>query len=312
MSGKIRLLIGVSIALLLTAGAMAGYSQAKPAGKAVMWEPVDIPSRNLLVGPAAGTIEPVLEGMQYIGPQGGGNSIKYRLKDSKGQMWIAKVADESQAEVAATRLMWGIGYPTEINFIVPRLTMPIEPKIFGNVRLEARPEKVKREGNWKWEDNPFAGTNELAGMKILMAMFNNWDLKESNNVILKEDDTLYYTISDLGASFGRLAKSNDTRSGRSVNEPEHFAASPFLTGVQDGRLQFAYKGAMAHLMDGITVEQGRWLADLLVQLSDKQIVDAFKAANHSDDDAALFAAAFRARIDELDRATKPAAAAAVK
>jgi hypothetical protein len=57
----------------------------------------------------------------------------------------------------------------------------------------------------------------------------------------------------------------------------------------------------------VKVEHGRWLADLLMQLSDKQIEDAFRAANYKSEDVKLLAQAFKARINELDRATKPAA-----
>ena len=63
-----------------------------------------------------------------------------------------------------------------------------------------------------------------------------------------------------------------------------------------------------HLLKGVRVEHGRWLADLLLQLSDKQIADAFRAANYSDEDAALLAGSFKARIAELDRATRSTAA----
>ncbi len=75
---------------------------------------------------------------------------------------------------------------------------------FENVRLEARPASVKRAGNWMWENNPFMNTPEFRGLKILMVMLNNWDMKDDNNEILamRGDTTgegeLRYIISDLG------------------------------------------------------------------------------------------------------------------
>ena len=56
-------------------------------------------------------------------------------------------------------------------------------------------------------------------------------------------------------------------------------------------------------MRGITVQQGRWLADRLLQLSDDQLRDAFRAANYSPADVETFANAARRRITELDRFT---------
>lgn len=46
---------------------------------------------------------------------------------------------------------------TEINYLVPRLE--IEGKgVFENVRLEARPENIKRLDEWKCSDNLFKVT----------------------------------------------------------------------------------------------------------------------------------------------------------
>jgi hypothetical protein len=138
----------------------------------------------------------------------------------------------------------------------------------------------------------------------MMAMFNNWDLKDENNVILRNGDELYYVISDLGASFGRLAEKENSRSGRSVNKPEHYYQSNFIKQVRDGIIEFEYRGKADYLIKGIKVEHGRWLADLLLQLSDKQIEDAFRAANYKPEEITLLAQAFKSRIAELDNGTK--------
>lgn len=280
-------------------------SEALPDLKKVMWEPVNISERDLYWGPGGQQMQPVLAESKYIGRQTGGNNLKHRIKDGAGREWVAKIADESQPETAAVRLLWGIGYKTEINYLVPKLEIT---KIgnYRNARFEARPDHIKRLDRWSWNDNPFAGTNEFEGLKIMMAMFNNWDLKDENNVILQDGDALYYVISDLGASFGKLAKNSSSRSGRSVNKPEHYAGSTFIKQVQGGIIEFDYRGKAEYLVKGIKLEHGRWLADLLLQLSDKQIEDAFRAANYKDEDIKLLAHAFKARINELDAATKPA------
>jgi hypothetical protein len=49
------------------------------------------------------------------------------------------------------------------------------------------------------------------------------------------------------------------------------------------------------------------MADLLLQLSDKQIEDAFRAANYKPEDVQTYAAAVKARIRALDEATKQVA-----
>lgn len=295
--------------LLLIATSLLAFAQddatKKPAAdvNAVMWEPVDIKSRNLFLGPGGSELKLDLKGAVVTGKQLGGNTRKYRLRDRHGNEWVAKVATESQPETAAVRLLWGIGYRTEINYLVDELQLA-SYGTFSNVRLEARPKNVKRGERWMWADNPFVGTKEFDGLKIMMAMLNNWDLKDENNIILTADGKQYYVVSDLGASFGSLAKESQSRSGRSVNDAEDYAKSVFVKGSRDGVIHFAYTGMADHLLKGIKIENGRWLADLLLQLSDSQITDAFRAANYSDEKAATFARAFKARINALDQATR--------
>jgi hypothetical protein len=46
------------------------------------------------------------------------------------------------------------------------------------------------------------------------------------------------------------------------------------------------------------------LADLLIQLSDKQISDAFRAANYSPQNISLLTQTVKQRISNLDRVTR--------
>jgi hypothetical protein len=281
--------------------------------RTVLWESVDIPQRDVYWGAGGKAMFPQIETATYVAPHAGGNNHKHRIKDANGVEWIVKIADEAQPEVAATRLLWALGYKTEIDYIVPQFSMTkVGPARYNNVRIEARPDKVKRLDRWSWTSNPFVDTREFNGLKILMAMINNWDLKDENTVILSNGVDHYYVVSDLGSSFGKLAKQSDVRSGRTVNKPEHYAQSNFVKAVADGKLEFDYVAKADHLIKGIPVEHGRWLADLLLQLSDKQIGDAFRAANYSRKDAELLTAAFKARIEQLNAATRAPAATAAR
>lgn len=302
-----RGLIAFAFITICFSVAAAQEKALAPSGSAVLWEPVAIAERDLYWGPGGREMFPVMEGMTYVDRQVGGNNLKFRLRDKEGRDWVVKAADESQPEVAATRLLWAIGYPTEVDYLVPKVSIAK----WGNrknVRFEARPKGVKRGDRWSWDDNPFKATNEFAGLRIMMAMLNNWDLKDENTVILEKDGKSYYAISDLGSSFGKLARHSGTRSGRSVNEPEHYADATFIKAVDGQMIQFNYTAQRADLMQGINVQHGRWLADLLLQLSDKQIQDAFRAANYKPEEIALLTASFKARIAELDKHTQVAVA----
>ena len=228
---------------------------------------------------------------------------KYRVRDAAGNEWIAKLGKESQPDTAANRLLWALGYETEIAYLVPQLT--IEGKgTFENVRLEARPKVVDRAGNWMWEDNPFKGTPELQGLKILMIMINNWDMKDDNNEILSTrgatDGELRYIISDLGGSFGKTGGFFS----RSRNKPEDYVKARFIEKVNGDVIDFNYGGKNQKLFANITLADARWLSNLLSRLSDDQIKDAFRSANYSASEVDELAGAFRQRINELAAVAK--------
>lgn len=280
------------------------YAEAKP----VLWEKVDIAQRDLYLGPGGADMKPDTTEITLIKEETGGSSKKFRIKDAAGRVWIAKLGNEAQSETAAVRLLWGLGYKTEINYLVPKLSIPTQGD-YKNVRLEARPENTTREGRWSWKDNPFNNTDELRGLVIMMAFLNNWDIKkESNNVILKvttgDRTELQYAISDLGATFGRTGYVNIPifwRIGRHKNRPDEYKKSKFIDGVEDGRVEFSYAGRMPDLYDEITVGQTRFITELLVQLSEKQIRDAFRAANYSPKHIETLTGAVQRRIGELKK-----------
>lgn len=128
-------------------------------------------------------MRPDLRKITFIEEEKGGHNKKYRIKDGSGRIWVAKLGREAQPETAAVRLLWALGYKTEINYLVPTITIPGKGT-FRNVRLEARPANVERVDEWKWKDNPFIGTKELQGLKIMMVFFNNWDIVDIQNKIL--------------------------------------------------------------------------------------------------------------------------------
>jgi hypothetical protein len=286
-----------------------GEKKPVPEGRPVLWEAVDIKQQNLLAGPGGDEMRPDLSSVTFVRDEtAAGYSTKYRIKDGAGHIWIAKTGLESQPETAAVRLISAIGYKSEINYLVPELTVPGKGT-FKNVRLEARPDDVERSVNWDWKKNPFVGSNELQGLKIMMALLNNWDLKTENNKVLAVDKggqpELDYIVSDLGATFGKIGSIPlFWRIAHDRNKPGEYEKTKFLDGVKQDRVRFVYSGKLSELFGDISVAQARWLADLLVQLNEQQISDAFRAANYSDEDTAALTAKVKDRIEELDAATK--------
>jgi len=273
-------------------------------GTPILWErPNDIGSRDLFLGPGGESMRPDVRRITFIKEEKGGYSKKYRVRDGSGRKWVAKIGKEAQSETSAVRLLWGIGYLTEVNYLVPRVTIPGKGT-FTNVRFEARPDNWKRVGEWKWKQNPFVSTPEYHGLKIMMALINNWDLKDSNNVLIEvpgnRGTELRYVISDLGATFGHASTTPlFWRITRSRNNPKNYANSDFLEKVKGNRVQLHFGGKNRGLMNNITVDDAIWLASLLGQLSDQQLSDAFRAANYRPDEVNLLTRVVRARTNEL-------------
>src|SRR4030095_13379634 len=66
----------------------------------------------------------------------------------------------------------------------------------GDARFELDdPAAEKRfdEHSWSWTDNPFVGTRELAGLKILLMLISNWDNKDRRDVARGSNTAIYVT-----------------------------------------------------------------------------------------------------------------------
>ena len=284
--------------------------QRQPEGKPIMWERVNISRRDLFYGPGGKNMLPDLSRITFIKEETGGHNKKYRIRDGAGKIWVAKLGREAQPETAAVRLVWALGYKTEINYLIPSITIPGKGT-FKNVRLEARPDNIKRLDEWKWKKNPFIGTREFQGLKIMQVFLTNWDIVDVQNKILQVEGRngakeLHYIISDLGATFGKLGNNNLPiiyRFGRKTGKPSAYIKTSLVKEVEDGRVRLAYKGKNRWLFKNIMVEDADWLSRLLLQLTDRQIRDAFRAANYSPADINTLTRAVKNKITELSRVT---------
>lgn len=274
-----------------------------PRGTPVLWTtPGNINSRNLYLGPGGAGMQPNLRRITFLEEDKGGYSgTKYRIRDGAGREWVAKIGKEAQSEIAAVRLLWAVGYETEVNYLVPRLTIPGKGT-FEEARLEARPDWEKRLDEWKWEDNPFIGTRQFQGLKVMMLLLENWDIKDSNNEIIQVKGTnkLRYVVSDLGATFGKTGGLPVLWTiTRSRNNPEDYEKAKFVEGVEGNRVKFRYSGKKKDIFENITIADARWIGGWLSRLSRSQIRDAFRAANYNREEIGILTDAVLDRIEQL-------------
>ena len=303
---------------------------------AKIWhEPTDVTTRNLYFGP--GGPQHVPHGpFTFVKEDLDGSNPKFSVRDSDGVKWKVKLGTEAQPETAATRLVWAVGYFTNEDYFLPTLQvneMPlhlqrkhadrfIEPdRSMRNVRLKREGDDEKKIGTWRWRDNAFAGTRELNGLKVMMALINNWDLKDENNAVYDDRSSAdgnehVYMVSDLGASFGTAWL--DRTPAKSKGNLYWFARTKFIKKRRDGSIDFEdpRRPAFVVLVNPrefvsrlrlrwigrrIPRSDVEWIAGWLALLSDKQIRDAFRASGYSEPEVDGFATVVESRIAELSR-----------
>jgi len=212
----------------------------------------------------------------------GGYSRGYTLRGPGDREWSAKFPPEAGTEVIASRIHWGIGYhqpPVYLmtNWTAHKATSP-NPQLPARFR-EKKPDLHGLDAgeSWSYYRNPFVGTRQMNGLLVLQAMLGNSDLKETQNVIYTLDRPLegarrWYVARDLGHTFGRTGVLDAPRGDIDV-----FERTPFIRGVENGRVRFEYRGRHRELFDGITPADVRWICERLSRLTDEQWHDAFRA-----------------------------------
>lgn len=282
---------------------------------AMMWqEPTDIETRDLFngAGGAAGAPDPNGK-FTFESRSGSGTSEKIHVIDDKGRKWTVKFGPEARPETAASRIVWAAGYHTDQDYFVKRAHIEGRGGFdVREVRFERGDDGFKEDGVWAWEENPFSGTRELQGLKVLMALLNNWDLKTENNKIIRaskkgggDRDLRIYYVADVGGTLGKTGSAFNKLPGfgnapaGSKGNPNAYAEQAFIDGVRNGQVAFHYKGKDPKALGGVTAENARWMGNLLGRLSDKQLADAFRSGGFTDPEVATYVKAMRARINEL-------------
>ena len=283
-----------------------------------LWKaPTDLATRDLFYGPWGRAHAPdpdatyTLVELKHSGVNPG-----MTVRDPQGREWSVKqeypsgLDPEGPVEVALSRLLSAIGYHQPPVYFLRSFSLKDDwgthTERGGRFRLDE--ESLKSAGAWSWQDNPFIGTQPYQGLLVLMMMFNNTDLKNSNNTLYerKQGDRVeqWYVVRDIGAALG-----DTSRYAPRKGHPASFERHPFIVGVSNGHVDFAYKGWYQKLVrDRITPEDVRWASDLLAQLSEQQWREAFRAAGYDPETADRFIRTFQKKIDQGRDVTRRASA----
>jgi len=280
--------------------------------RAILWSnPSDWATRNLFYGPGGKQHQPHGP-FTFEKEDRDGTSPKFTVHDAGGVKWKVKLGLEARPETAASRLIWAAGYYANEDYFVRRMQIDGMPDhlrrgqkliapggVVYDARLKREADGEEKLGAWQWNHDEFTGTREWNGLRVLMALINNWDLKDENNAVYRSGSTRIYMVSDVGASFGTPGRSWPAE--RAKDNLESYGSSRFIRRITSATVDFQAPARpmfvflvnpkeyfsrvhLEHLGRNVPRADAKWLGQLMARLSPVQIRDAFRAAGYSRDE----------------------------
>ena len=299
-SAAVLFALAVAVPAAPLACACSGRDTApQQASSSELWiDPGDIAARDAFYGPGGkrsvppGNVEYEVLEVDQTGYSGG-----YTVSDGT-RKWDLKIGPEAQPEIVLNRVLWLIGYHQPVVHFVSnwsRKGHAGELQRAARFRLQSDHDS---DGEWAWRENPYVGSRELKGLVIANLLLNNWDFKTSNNRIYTVEQSArgparWIVVQDLGASLGRSGWPMGNR-----NDVDAFESQRFVTGVENGIVQFDYRGRHRELLDDLTPADLVWTMRLVSRISDRQWADVFRAASYPPDVAERYRTHIAVKIQE--------------
>jgi hypothetical protein len=266
----------------------------------VFWaEPTDIAARDLFLGAGGKNGAPNLSNrFVEVRVSGGASGERVVEEVGAGRRWSLNTGPEAKAEVAASRLVWAVGYQVDQNYFARELQVANggRTRLLKNVRLKRMSANVSPLGTWQWRSNPFVGTRQLQGLKVMMALLSNGDLRDENNRVVRLIDVnqrVFY-VGNIKSTLGKTARLSGT-----AGNPSDYQNQKFIDKVRSGIVDFHNKGENSGVLDGVTVAEAQWMGEILGHLSDAQLDQAFRAGGFESAEVLSYRGAIKRRISEL-------------
>ena len=187
-------------------------------------------------GPAGGAPQPPF---RFLEEHTTGSQPTVSVRDGRGRTWRVKWGQEVRCESFAVRFAWACGYFAEETHFVPDGTIEGASSLqrardsiderdgsFRDARFERDDPAVTKmfeEHSWAWDDNPFVGSRELNGLKLVVMLLSNWDTKDRRDVARGSNTAIFehqladghrearYLLIDWGGCMGRWGTNAATR-----------------------------------------------------------------------------------------------------
>jgi hypothetical protein len=292
---------------------------------AQVWVPGDIASRNIRRGPqdAAGFEPEAVVTCDYVEEKQAGTpkfdcalSPKDTIRIKYGQQ-----NGEIYSEVAASRLLWALGFGADRVYPVkvvcrgcPEDPMQTHKKVAGTRefvhavaerKLAGDQMELRKDSGWAWVELSFvdqtSGGAPLAhrdALKLLAALIQHTDTKpEQQRLICFDRDRglkpsadgacahPFMMINDLGKTFGEASLTNADK--KSAVNFEAWSSTPVWKDEEAcvAHLSKSFTGSLEH--PKISEDGRKFLANLLGQLTDRQLRDLFDVARFTTRDPSV-------------------------
>ena len=294
-------------------------------------EPTAADLSDLRFGPGGEESRPVPP-FRFVEEHTAGSWPCVAVRDGANRLWRVKWGDEAKPEAFAARFVWALGFFAEVTHYVAKghiegissLTRARDyvtgDGTFANARFELEDGSVRmlfNEHSWSWDDNPFLGTPQLNGLKVVNMLLSNWDTKDRRDVSRGSNTAIFehrvspwrfearYLISDWGGAMGRWGATVVSRGRWDIGGFE--AQTPgFVTGLVDGFVGFAYQGQRTpEIARDITVDDAARFYGYAERLTERAMRDGLTASGATDDEAMRFARALRDRIQQIGAGLTP-------
>lgn len=262
---------------------------------------------------------------QFVDEDFKGTNPKIKVRDAKGDQWIVKFGGENHSDVFASRLLNALGYVSQPSYFVVsgviagahdlRRAKPFLAKdgAFTYARFKLSDHKLLAQVDgktWSWDDNPFLGTRELNGLKILLMLTSNWDAKDArdgdggNTGVYSKPGSpgnqLYYAFDDWGASMGKWGGFF----GRDKWDPVGYRdqSKDFARSTAGAAIEWGYRGKHGNdVTSGISADDIRWLLVYLSRVTDEELRAGLRASDATEPEIDMYTQSIRERITHLQR-----------
>jgi hypothetical protein len=292
-------------------------------GPPALWhDPGEIEKMDLSNGPDGPRAAP-RPPFQFVAENLVGSTAKIRVSDANSIEWMVKFGGETNPQTFAARLVSAVGYFAIPTYFVASGTMqgvgPLKRARayvdahgrFRNASFERYldPGTIHWLGDarsWSWSSNPFVGTRELNGLKVLVMLLSDWDNKDARDIKWGSNTAILvypggetdYAVVDWGGSMGKWG--GYLQRGKWQCGDYKRQTHDFVRGVRGNEIRWGYSGQHTRdFTEGVHVDDVRWLLGYLGRIDDTQLRAGLVSSGASRAGADCFVKAIRTRISEL-------------